>query len=72
MIVLIIIKIGFIVKVRLDKKVYLIGIKVLKEELVFLKIVKEKFYGEWNYMIKLNVKIWKIKLKKEKLFFDGF
>ena len=49
-------KTGLTVKARLDKTLYKKGLKVTKEELAFLNIIKEKFHGEWNYTIKPNSK----------------
>ncbi|MDH4466563.1 MAG: ISAzo13 family transposase [Bacteriovoracaceae bacterium] len=42
---------GLTVKARLDKKEYLKGIKVSKEEMLKIKLIKHKFHGEWNYTI---------------------
>ena len=49
-------KTGLTVKARLDKTIYKKGLKVSKEELALLNIIKEKFHGEWNYTIKPNLK----------------
>ena len=49
-------KAGLTVKVRIDKKTYLKGIKVSKEELKNINIKKHKFHGEWNYTIEPNLK----------------
>jgi transposase len=43
---------GLMVQARLNKKIYRKGIKVSKEEMQRLNIVKDKFHGEWNYTIK--------------------
>jgi transposase len=44
-------KTGLKVNARLDKKIYKKGIKVSKEEMQLLNIVKDKFHGEWNYTV---------------------
>jgi len=46
---------GLKVKSRLDEKVYEKGIKVSKEELEKVNIIREEFHGEWNYTIKPNL-----------------
>lgn len=43
---------GLMVKARLDKKIYVKGKKVTDTEMEKLKLVKNKFHGEWNYTIK--------------------
>ena len=45
-------KTGLVVKARLDQKTYKKGKKVSDNEMKSLKIVKNKFHGEWNYTIK--------------------
>ena len=45
-------KTGLVVKVRLDKKQYKKGIKVPKNEIDRLNILRHRFHGEWNYTIK--------------------
>ncbi len=45
-------KAGLSVKARLDKKEYKKGIKVPKSEMSKLNIKRDKFHGEWNYIIK--------------------
>jgi len=45
-------KAGLVVKARLDKKLYTKGIKIPDDEMKNLRIVKNKFHGEWNYTIK--------------------
>ena len=45
-------KTGLTVKARLDKKTYTKGKKVTADEMKELKLVKNKFHGEWNYTIK--------------------
>lgn len=45
-------KAGLVVKARLDKKRYTKGKKVPDHEMENLRIVKNKFHGEWNYTIK--------------------
>jgi len=45
-------KTGLVVKARLDKRTYRKGKKVPDHEMEDLRIVKNKFHGEWNYTIK--------------------
>lgn len=45
-------KTGLTIRARLNKKIYKKGVKVSKEEMQNLNIVKDKFHGEWNYTIK--------------------
>lgn len=45
-------KTGLIVKARLDKKNYKKGKKVSDVEMNEIRLVKNKFHGEWNYTIK--------------------
>lgn len=45
-------KTGLVVKARLDKKLYTKGKKVPDDEMKNLRVVKNKFHGEWNYTIK--------------------
>lgn len=47
-------KTGLTVKVRLDKKKYQRGIKVLPEELEKIVLKQHEFHGEWNYTISPN------------------
>ena len=42
---------GLTVKARLDKKKYKRGIKVSKDEIKRLKLIRHGFHGEWNYTI---------------------
>ena len=42
---------GLVVKARLDKKKYKIGVKVPRKEIEGLNIKRHKFHGEWNYTI---------------------
>lgn len=42
---------GLTIKAKLDEKEYQKGIKVVKEELEKINLVKEGFHGEWNYKI---------------------
>jgi hypothetical protein len=42
---------GLIVRARLDRRRYPIGKKVTAKELRALKIEREAFHGEWNYVI---------------------
>ena len=43
---------GLVVKARLDKKNYKKGKKVPDYEMENLRVIKNKFHGEWNYTIK--------------------
>ncbi|MGR3319351.1 MAG: ISAzo13-like element transposase-related protein, partial [Candidatus Anammoxibacter sp.] len=45
-------KTGLQVKARLDERTYTKGTKVSDNEMKNLRIVKNKFHGEWNYSIK--------------------
>ncbi len=45
-------KTGLTVKARLDEKLYTKGKKVTDQEMKSLKLLKNKFHGEWNYTIK--------------------
>ena len=47
-------KTGLKVYARLDKKMYLKGIKVSDEEMARINIKPNEFHGEWNYTIKPN------------------
>ena len=47
-------KTGLKVYARLDKKMYLKGIKVSDEEMARINIKPNYFHGEWNYTIKPN------------------
>ena len=42
---------GLTVKARLDKRKYKRGIKVSKDEIKRLKLIRHGFHGEWNYTI---------------------
>ncbi len=44
-------KTGLTVKARLDKKNYAKGKKVPDNEMKGLRLVKNKFHGEWNYIV---------------------
>ena len=46
---------GLKVKAAADQKVYRTGIKVSKQEMEALALVKHEFRGEWNYIIKPRV-----------------
>ena len=48
-------KAGLVVKARLDKKLYTKGKKVPDDEMENLRVVKNKFHGEWNYTIKPKI-----------------
>ncbi len=43
---------GLVVRARLDRRRYPIGKKVSKQELRELKIERDDFHGDWNYVIK--------------------
>ena len=43
---------GLVVRVRLDRRRYPTGKKISKKELRELKIEREEFHGEWNYVIR--------------------
>lgn len=42
---------GLVVKARLDSNLYVKGQKITDEELAEIKIVRNEFHGEWNYII---------------------
>jgi hypothetical protein len=42
---------GLTVKCRLDHRKYNLAIKVSQQELDAIKIIREKFHGEWNYTL---------------------
>jgi hypothetical protein len=44
-------KTGLLIQSQLDKNTYEKGIKISDEELAKVKIVRDKFHGEWNYSI---------------------
>jgi len=46
---------GLKVKCRLDRRKYPTGRKVTDEEMEHINIERNKFHGEWNYVIKPNV-----------------
>jgi hypothetical protein len=43
---------GLVVRVRLDRRRYPTGKKISKKELRELKVEREEFHGEWNYVIR--------------------
>ncbi len=43
---------GLTVTCRLDRRKYPIGLEIAKEELASLRIVRNAFHGEWNYIIR--------------------
>lgn len=45
-------KTGLKIRARLDKKKYEKGIKISDDEMKKIKLIKNKFHGEWNYTIK--------------------
>jgi hypothetical protein len=47
---------GLKVRAALDNNIYESGIKVSKEELDAVRIVREDFHGEWNYSVSPNRK----------------
>jgi transposase len=48
---------GLKVTCRLDRRKYATGRKVSDEEMQRVNLERNKFHGEWNYLIKPNVKI---------------
>jgi hypothetical protein len=42
---------GLRVTCRLDRRKYAVGRKISDDEMKRVKIVKDKFHGEWNYTI---------------------
>ena len=42
---------GLVVRARLDRRRYPIGKKVSKRDLRALKIERDQFHGDWNYVI---------------------
>ena len=46
---------GLTVKARLDKRKYKRGIKVSKDEIKRLKLIRHGFHGEWNYTIQPQI-----------------
>jgi len=47
---------GLDVTCRLDRKKYPTGIKISDEEFATVSIIRDKFHGEWNYVIQPNTK----------------
>ena len=47
---------GLVVKAKLDEKQYQTGIKITDEQIKEWNIEKNEFHGEWNYIIKQNLK----------------
>lgn len=47
-------KTGLKIQAELNKKLYPIGIKVSDEDFESINIVRDKFHGEWNYVISPN------------------
>ena len=47
---------GLKVTCRLDRRKYFTGRKVTVEEMKHINIKRNRFHGEWNYMIKPKVK----------------
>ena len=45
---------GLKVYARLDKRTYLKGIKISKEEMAKVNLQPHTFHGDWNYTIKPN------------------
>ena len=43
---------GLVARVRLDRRRYPTGKKISKKELRELKVEREEFHGEWNYVIR--------------------
>ena len=46
---------GFRIRAKLDKNVYVVGIKVSDQELNEVAIEREEFHGEWNYKSMVRV-----------------
>ena len=42
---------GLTINAELDANLYPIGIKVSEEKFSTIRIIKEKFHGDWNYKI---------------------
>jgi hypothetical protein len=42
---------GLTIKAQLDDKQYEKGIKIKKQEIDMLNIIRDEFHGEWNYKI---------------------
>jgi hypothetical protein len=49
-------KTGLTVEARLDKNKYKTGIKISKQEMKDVNLIKHKFHGEWNYTISFKKK----------------
>jgi hypothetical protein len=47
---------GLIVNAKLDENIYSTGVKITKEQIKKWNIENDKFHGEWNYIIKPNLK----------------
>ena len=43
---------GLTVTCRLDRRTYPTGRKVTKDELDHINLQRDKFHGEWNYVIR--------------------
>jgi hypothetical protein len=43
---------GLYIETSIDETIYETGIEVSDDELASLHITREKFHGEWNYVIK--------------------
>lgn len=48
---------GLKVKAAADQKTYRTGIKISKQEMKGLNLVKDEFHGDWNYIIKPRAKV---------------
>jgi hypothetical protein len=47
---------GLVVKAKLDERIYPTGIKITEEQIEKWNIQRDEFHGEWNYIIKPNLK----------------
>ena len=47
---------GLVVKARLDEKQYSTGIKITEEQINKWNIKRDKFHGEWNYILSPNLR----------------
>jgi len=48
---------GLQVTCRLDRRKYLTGREISNAQMEHLNLERNKFHGEWNYVIKPNAKI---------------
>jgi hypothetical protein len=50
-------KTGLSVSAKIDEKVYETGIKISDEDFEKINLKKYKFHGEWNYIIRPNLRM---------------